>query len=70
MIKENRRTNRMKPKVIVILILLVIALIFILQNSKVVTIQLLFWTVSASRIIMILGLLFIGFVVGFLLGRK
>jgi len=60
----------MKPKVIVILILLVIALMFILQNSKVVTIQLLFWTVSASRIIMILGLLFIGFVVGFLLGRK
>jgi len=45
-------------------------LIFILQNSKVVTIQLLFWTVSASRIIMVLGLLFIGFVVGFLLGRK
>jgi uncharacterized integral membrane protein len=60
----------MKPKVIVILVLSVISLIFILQNSKVVTIQLLFWTVSASRIIMVLGLLFIGFVVGFLLGRK
>ncbi len=60
----------MKPKVIVILVLSVISLIFILQNSKDVTIQLLFWTVSASRIIMILGLLFIGFVVGFLLGRK
>jgi len=60
----------MKPKVIVILALSIISLIFILQNSKVVTIQLLFWTVSASRIIMILGLLFIGFVVGFLLGRK
>ncbi|HHF52667.1 MAG: LapA family protein [Candidatus Aminicenantes bacterium] len=60
----------MKPKVIIILALSIISLIFILQNSKVVTIQLLFWTVSASRIIMILGLLFIGFVVGFLLGRK
>jgi len=60
----------MKPKVIVVLVLLAISLIFILQNSKVVTIQLLFWTVSASRIILILGLLFIGFVVGFLLGRK
>ncbi len=60
----------MKPKVIIVLVLLVISLIFILQNSKVVTIQLLFWTVSASRIIMVLGLLFIGFVVGFLLGRK
>jgi uncharacterized integral membrane protein len=60
----------MKPKVIIILILSIISLIFILQNSKVVTIQLLFWTVSASRIIMILGLLFIGFVVGFLLGHK
>ena len=60
----------MKPKVIVVLVLLVISLIFIFQNSKVVTIQLLFWTVSASRIIMILGLLFIGFAVGFLLGRR
>ena len=60
----------MKPKVIVVLVLLVLSLIFILQNSRVVTIQLLFWTVSASRIIMILGLLFIGFAAGFLLGRR
>ncbi len=60
----------MKPKAIVILILSILALIFIFQNSKVVTIHLLFWTVSASRIIMVLGLLFIGFIIGYLLGRK
>jgi len=60
----------MKPKTVMIGILSLIALIFILQNSRVITIQLLFWRVSASAIIMILGLLFIGFLIGYLLGRR
>jgi len=60
----------MKPKIVIVGILSVLALIFIFQNSKVITIQLLFWTVSASRIIMVLGLLFIGFLIGYLLGRR
>jgi len=60
----------MKPKTVMIGILSLIALIFILQNSRLITIQLLFWRVSASAIIMILGLLFIGFLIGYLLGRR
>jgi uncharacterized integral membrane protein len=60
----------MKIKTVMIGILSVIALIFILQNSRVITIQLLFWKISASAIIMILGLLFIGFLIGYLLGRR
>jgi len=60
----------MKPKIVIIGILCIMAVILILQNSKVITIQLLFWTVSASGIIMILGLLFIGFLIGYLLGRR
>lgn len=60
----------MKPKIVIIGILSIIALIFVFQNSKVVTIQLLFWTVSASRIILVIGLLFIGFLIGYLLGRR
>lgn len=72
MIEEtnDRRENPMKPKVVIIGILCVIALILILQNSKIITVQLLFWTVSASGVIMILGLLFIGFLIGYLLGRR
>ncbi|MBD3413204.1 MAG: DUF1049 domain-containing protein [Candidatus Aminicenantes bacterium] len=60
----------MKPKMIVVLVLCIIALVFVFQNSKVITIQLLFWTVSASRIIMVIGLLLMGFLVGYLLGRR
>ena len=60
----------MKPKFIIILILAVLALIFVLQNSEVVTINLFIWTIAMSRIIMIASLLLIGFLIGFLLARK
>jgi len=60
----------MKPKFIIILILAVLALIFVFQNSEVVTINLFIWTIAMSRIIMIASLLFIGFLIGFLLARK
>ena len=60
----------MKPKHIIILILAVLAAIFVFQNSEVVTIQLFFWTISMSRIIMIGGLLLFGFLSGYLLARK
>jgi len=60
----------MKPKHIIILILAVLALIFVLQNSEVVTINLFIWTIAMSRIILIASLLLIGFLIGFLLARK
>jgi len=60
----------MKPKFIIILILAVLALIFVLQNSEVVTINLFIWTIAMSRIILIASLLLIGFLIGFLLARK
>lgn len=60
----------MKPKHIIILILAALAAIFVFQNSEVVKIQLFFWTIAMSRIIMIGGLLLIGFLIGYLLARK
>ena len=60
----------MKLKHIIILILVILAAVFVFQNSEVVTINLLLWTITASRIIMIGGLLLIGFLIGFLLARK
>jgi len=60
----------MKPKHIIILILAALAVIFVFQNSEVVAIQLFFWTITMSRIIMIGGLLLIGFLIGYLLARK
>ena len=56
----------MKPKYIIIILLAILALIIALQNQEVVTFQLFFWTISMSRILVIIGFLFIGFLIGLL----
>lgn len=60
----------MKPKLIIILILVLLAVIFVMQNSAMVTIHLFFWSISMNRIIMICGLMLVGFVIGFLVTRR
>lgn len=63
----------MKAKTIIILILIVLFLIILIQNTQVVSLQLFFWKISMSRIILICLLIFIGFIIGFLVakvGRK
>jgi len=42
-------------------------IILVLQNSEIVTVNLLFWKLEISRIILILGVLFIGFVLGYII---
>lgn len=59
----------MKVKTIIILILAILALIIIVQNTEVVPIQILFWQLLMSRIILILLLLVIGFAIGFILAK-
>ncbi len=60
----------MKPKYIVILILVLLAVVFVIQNSTMVTIELFFWSISMNQIIMICGLLLVGFLIGFLVTRR
>ncbi len=63
----------MKAKTIIILILVVLFVIILIQNTQVVTLQLFFWKLSMSRIILIGMLMLIGFIAGFLvakIGRK
>jgi uncharacterized integral membrane protein len=60
----------MKPKYIVILILMLLAVVFVIQNSAMVTIKLFFWSISMNQIIMICGLLLVGFLIGFLVTRR
>ncbi len=60
----------MKPKYIVILILSALAVIFVFQNAAIVTVQFFFWTITASRILWIAGLLLVGFLIGYLLARR
>ncbi len=60
----------MKTKHVLILVLAALAVIFVLQNSAIVTIRLFFWSISMNRIIMIAGLMVVGFVIGFTLARR
>ena len=60
----------MKPKLIIIIILIGITLIIAFQNTEIVTFRFFFWTISMSRILVITGFLFIGFLLGLLVGYR
>ena len=57
----------MKPKLITGLIIVGILAIFFIQNAATVEIRMLFWTITMSRILLMLILMFIGIVAGWLL---
>lgn len=59
----------MKPKIIIILILIAFFLVIVVQNTQVVEFQLLFWKFAMSRIIVISFMMLIGFVLGYLVAR-
>jgi uncharacterized integral membrane protein len=59
----------MKLKTIIILILVVLFVVIAIQNTQAVTIQILFWKISMSRIIFIPLLMLLGFVIGFLVAQ-
>ena len=60
----------MKPRVIIILLLVVLAIIFIVQNTHVVSVDFLFLKFQMSQIIMIVLMLMIGFFIGYLARGK
>ncbi len=53
-----------------ILLAVVLILIISLQNTGIVTVEVLFWKISMSRIILIPFVLLIGFLLGFTVGQK
>jgi len=55
-----------KPKAIVILVLVVLFLIILAQNTHVTELRLLFWSIEMSQIILIAFTLVGGFIVGYL----
>ena len=54
----------MRPKIIAIIVLVVLALIVLYQNKDVVTIRLFFWSFAMSQVVLVLLNLAIGFVLG------
>ncbi len=59
-----------KSKTVLILVLVVLAVVIVVQNSEIVTLQLFFWKIMMSRIIFMVGLLAVGFVLGFLVTQR
>lgn len=59
----------MKAKTIIILILIILFAIILIQNTQIVTVQLFFWKLSMSRIILISLLMLVGFIIGFLVAK-
>lgn len=57
----------MKTKMIVTGVLAFMVLVFLLQNTAIVSIQFLFWSVSMSRSLLILLFIGVGVVIGWLL---
>ncbi|HVP35623.1 MAG TPA: LapA family protein [Terriglobales bacterium] len=57
----------MSGKGIIILILSLLLVLFILQNSGVVPIKILFWSVRMSRSILVFWFFFMGFILGYIL---
>jgi len=59
-----------KSKTALIIILAVLAIVIVIQNSEMVTLQLFFWKIMMSRIIFMVGLLVVGFVLGILVTQR
>jgi uncharacterized integral membrane protein len=56
----------MNAKTILILILLLLSLVILVQNTQVVTLRVFFWYITMSRILLIPILILIGFIIGYL----
>lgn len=59
----------MKPKIILILVLIIMAVIILIQNHEVVTYRIFFWRISMSQIILLPLALIVGFVIGYMVAK-
>jgi uncharacterized integral membrane protein len=62
-----RKESNMNVKLIIGLVIICLVAIFIIQNAAIVEIQVFFWTIAMSSILLMFILLFIGVAVGWLL---
>ena len=60
----------MKPKNITLIVMGVLLLVVLLQNTQVVSVRFLFWKLSMSRIILLPLFMVVGFIIGFFVGKK
>lgn len=55
-------------KVVLIITIVILFTVFVLQNTAVVEIRLLFWELTVSRVLMLVGALAVGCLIGLLIG--
>lgn len=55
-------------KAVLIITLVILFTLFVLQNTEVVEIRFLFWKLSVSRVLMLVGALAVGCLIGLLMG--
>jgi uncharacterized integral membrane protein len=59
----------MKPKVIVLIILFILFVILIVQNSEPIRVNVLFWNLMMSQVIIFFLILLLGFIGGYLVAK-
>ena len=64
---QELRMNKMTFKLVITTALIVLVMIFAVQNAAVVDIKLLFWDVEIPRSLLIFMMIFIGIVIGWFL---
>ena len=57
----------MNKKLIISLVLICLVMVLLIQNAETVEIEILFWTIAMSRVLLMVILLFVGFLVGWFL---
>jgi uncharacterized integral membrane protein len=60
----------MRTKTIIVILFVALIIVFSLQNAVVIDVNFLFWKVSMSRVLIILGSFVIGVLVGLLVSLK
>jgi len=58
----------MRPKIIVGIVLVILLVVFVVQNTAVVTYRFLFWSVSMSQVVLFPLAALVGFLLGFIVG--
>jgi uncharacterized integral membrane protein len=66
---EREKSRRISAKVVLWIVLALLVLVFILQNTKKVRVDLLFWNVQTGLWLMLLVVFLIGLGLGWLLAR-
>ena len=60
---------KIRVRTVSILVLVLLSLVVIVQNTEVVSVRILFWDLVMSRIILLALSIAVGVIIGFLLGR-